>query len=423
MSHNTQVKANIKQIKADVEAATSQDHLLNVIDSVQHHSGPLDYNDQLPTTLMWVLFAMGAVGMMMNYMIDGNYSTVGAVMYYAMHYSAIWVPGGIAFLMSQKFSKQGKLPMLKPPLDRLWVMPAIIGVAVGLLAFIPMWFQGYWFLMGNLTVIITNQGQFYYPLEVTTVALILAAILYYWLRKRKYWRDPVSDRIHMRDILLNNNLTEQKVKPESKASELESKFREFDRGNHRREIKSMYSGEYQGEVHQFAFQLYHFHYVDKRTETYQDSEGNTKTRSRYDHFDRYGVLLNFPFTKSVSLDSDPRISFPGKKYTTASNAFNRMFKVRTQDEMQAARLLSPAVVEALSKFGNDYKRSVIEIIGNSDMCIAFEDKDLLSLRRRFGLDKPDAFKEEIAGHAKLDKLDALLATIHNLMRLSDNNFA
>ncbi|TKB50299.1 DUF3137 domain-containing protein [Ferrimonas sediminicola] len=423
MSHNKQVTANIDRIKADVEAATSQDQLIQVITSVQNHPGPLDYNDKLARAMMWLLMGIAVLGAVINHAMGNRYSSLAIVPYALVDSSVYWVPAMVAFAVGRHFHNHGKLPTLPGLLNRSWVVPALIAVVVGLLAQLPPWQMAYWFTLGNLLMLLTLGGQVYFGLEISFGALLLGVGLYLWLRKRKHWRDPVSDRIQHLDILFNNNLLQERVDATGKARQLGRLFRDFDRGNYSREIRALYSGDCTGEVHDFGYQLYHFHYVDKRTETYTDSDGKTRTRTRYDHYDRYGVLLAFPFAKGVSLDGDSRLRFYGDKYTSASNAFNRAFKVRARDQMEAARLLTPAVVELLTEFGSRFRQPVIEITDKGKMCIAFDDKDLLKLERRHGLDQPDAFKEEIAGHAKLEKLDTLLEMVHNLMRLSDNNFA
>ncbi|BDY05187.1 DUF3137 domain-containing protein [Ferrimonas sp. YFM] len=423
MSHNKQVTANIKQIKADVEAATTQDQLIQVITSVKNHPGPLNYDDRLPSGMMWALTALSVYGMLLNYIYGGSHSSLARIMFAVVDNSAYWVPALVAFAVARRLENKGQHLPLPQFLARPFLRIGLItGVVTLVAAYLPPWHQAYWFVFAKLMQLLSLNGQVYVPFNLAAGAGVVALILWFWLRKRKYWRNPVSDRIHLLDILFNNNLKPVKVDPEGKAKELKARFREFDRGNHRRTIDAFYEGEYQGEVHTFRFQLYHFHYVNRRQETYTDSNGKTRTRTTYDHYHRHGLLFDFPFAKSVVLDGDRDVSYRGEKYTTASNAFNRLFRVRTRDQMQAARLLTPATVEMLTQFAESFRSPVVEIDAKGQTCLAINDQDLLKLKRRSGLDTPDAFIKEISGHAKLDKLDALLNTVHHLMRLSDNNF-
>ncbi|BDY05188.1 DUF3137 domain-containing protein [Ferrimonas sp. YFM] len=430
MRHNKQVAANIDAIKADVEAATSQADLIRVIRSVQNHPGPLDYDDRIAATIKWLLLFAGTMGLYLTASSGGFHGDIGFFLDLAMNFSSAWVPAIGVVLLAKRLEKKGKVLPLPDSINRQWLRLGLIGVAAtALFAVLPFWAYAYWTVIYTLIGLIRLVGVLIllddYPIgqEITLGMLIIGAGLWMWQGKRLHWREPVSDRIQLLDSLFNNNLKPVKVSKSGKAQEFGNKFREFDRGNHRREIEALYQGSYKGKVHQFGFQLYHFHFVDKRTETYRDSEGNTKTRTTYHHYDRHGLLVRFPFAKSISLDGDRRIKFDGMPYSAASNEFNRHFKVRAQEEMQAARLLSPAVVEQLCNIGESYRSPVIEINADGEMCIAFDNDDLLTLKRQYGLEKPEAFAKEIAGHAKLEKLDTLLKTVHDLMRLNDNNFA
>ncbi|GAA3919577.1 DUF3137 domain-containing protein [Litoribacillus peritrichatus] len=224
------------------------------------------------------------------------------------------------------------------------------------------------------------------------------------------------------DTLLNNDFKTVSFNPDEKIKDLLAKFKEFHRGNDAKEIQHLYKREYQGAVHTFAFEMYRFHYVRKTTESYTDSNGNRRTRTRRVSYYRHGILMNFPFAKSLCINSDSEISHKGEKYTTASNQFNRRFKVRTKDELQTARFLTPAVIELLTQMDQLLKNLNIEITGQNELCLSFDDDNLLKAKQVNDLSNPEAFAKEIAQHAELKTLDTLLEHIHDLMRLSDNNF-
>ncbi|SDJ67830.1 Protein of unknown function [Ferrimonas sediminum] len=425
MSHNKQVTANIRKIKEQVEQASGQQDLVELINEIKGHPGPLDYDDRLFHAIKWAMVYICTIGLFQNYVFYGYYSgDLGYLLAEVLRNSSYLAPALFGIWVGQQCEKRNKRLPLPRFLARPWLRIGLIALGcVAVTAPFELWHQGYWFCVGNLIFLASGGGRLQPPELVTLGLAIVIAGLWFWLRKRQFWRDPVSDRIHLRDRLFNNGLTPVTIDKEAKAKELERQFREFDRGNYRREIMEMYQGHHQGDIHSFDFQVYKFHYVDKRTETYTDSEGKTKTRTTYDHYYRHGLLLQFPYAKSIAIDGDRRISYRGEKYTTASNEFNRHFRVRAKQEMTAARLLTPAVVELLSEFGRNHKRPIIEVNGSGYTCIAFDDRDLLTLKRQFGLDKPDAFAEEIAAHAELKKLTAIKTLVHHLMRLSDNNFA
>ncbi|TKB56602.1 DUF3137 domain-containing protein [Ferrimonas aestuarii] len=430
MRHNKKVTENIDAIKADVEAATSQADLIQVIRSVQNHPGPLDYNDRIVATIKWLVLFAGIMGLYFNGASGGFYGDIGMFLDIAMNFSSAWVPAIGAVLIAKNLERKGKMLPLPELVNRQSVRLGIIAVAAtAVFAVLPFWSMLYWTVIYTIMGLIRTIGflilldDYSFGQEITMGMLAIAASIWLWQGKRIHWREPLSERIQLLDSLFNNNLKPMRFNKVSKAKALGEQFQEFVRGNHSRKIEALYQGKYQGSVHSFDFQLYHFHFVDQRTETYTDSEGNTKTRTVYKHYHRHGLLVNFPYSQSVTLSGDSRLKLDGESYSTASNTFNRHFKVSASEELQAARFLTPAVVEGLSDIGEHYHAPVIEISDQGQMCIAFDNDDLLKTERKYGLDNPEAFAKEIAGHAELKKLDALLNTVHDVLRLSDNNFA
>lgn len=423
MRHNKQVSEHIKQIKADVESSQTEADLIEVIASVKSHPGPLDYNDRQASIIVWALTYLCTCGIMTNYFADGFRSSLTKMIFNGIDGSVYWLPAAITIALVRHLEHRGKrLPVLHR-IGRPWIRFSVAGAAVaGILAIFPPAQQAYWFVLEEGTWLASLHGLLQISVNKALLVGIAALLGFRWLSKRKHWRDPVSDRIHQLNVLFNNGLTPVTVDPKEKAKVLLEQFNEFERGNHTRTIDAFYQGHYQGPQHSFDFELFHFHYVVKTRSTYTDNNGKTQTRTTYDHFHRHGLLFNFPYAKSVTLDGDGLPAHKGQKYTSASNEFNRIYRVRTQDQMQAARLLKPATVERLTNLAREYRRPVVEINHHGNACVAIDDQDLLELKRQHGLDAPEAFIAEVGQHAKLNKLDNLLLAIHELMRLSDNNF-
>ncbi|MCL2914511.1 DUF3137 domain-containing protein [Shewanella corallii] len=409
VSHNAKVEQNIEAIRDQVSSAETQQDLETVIEKVSNHAGPLDYQD----TLYRVFFGSGLVMVILSIMAmfaDDSAGKVwqsppGSVVIAAYVY--LYPVLALATLGQWLEDKGYGLPVSQSARVRLGCW----GVAGALFAFMPNWPQELSYTMG-----------FSSPVTGLMLSnLVFVILMFPWLRSRANWRKPLSDKIFLLDALFNNQLKEVPFSRKEKADELYGLFREFGRGNHLREVLALYQGRYEGEQHSFDYHLYKFHYVEKKTETYTDSDGKTRTRTvKYDYY-RYGIYLQFPFAKGVSFQGDGRIFLRDKTFSGTSNDFNRIYKVSTEDTMDAARMLSPLLEEALVKFGEKFSSPVIEINRYGDMCVASKDK-LLVTERVNGLDNPDAFLQEISGHTELEDLKLMLDTVHEMMRLCDNNF-
>ncbi|MCB2384927.1 DUF3137 domain-containing protein [Thalassolituus alkanivorans] len=421
MTHNQQVSANITRLKEKIEAATSQHDLVATIRSLEHHPGPLDYKDK-PWQVIGLLF-MGLGGLALYsvfsrslpYEFDYFLSVV-------LFYSQYWLPVAIVVFWQLWREEKGKAGFLsryfKTPQQRMAVAAGIPMIVV----LMPFWGLVYWEGLQILTLLVSGGGFASYELGLPLLLLVTGGIVCWRLYQRKHWRRPLSERISLLDILFNNGLKALPFNGKEKAKELGQQFKEFIRGNDLREIQHLYQGHYEGELHRFDYRLYRFHYVVRRSETYTDSKGNTRTRVVRNSYYRHGLLLHFPFSRGLSLNAGSGISFSGEKYTTASNEFNRVFSVRADEEIVAARFLSPAVIEAMLAMAAEYSRPVLEINAGGDLCFAFSNDDILEHKRTYNLESPVEFASEIAKHDELEKLNGLLFQIHNLMRLTDNNF-
>lgn len=417
-SHNSQVTANIADIKAHVEKATSQDELVTLIREVQNHSGPLDYDDTHYRLYTWAHLIIGIL-IPICILFSDVLGIAVAPVFWVSSYSSFWLPLWSLYILWAVLDDRNKRLPLPKVFDASWARIAVLGaLGVGLWFLYEwhIWFWGYFSLLSNFLGFYENYAG------LSVHLLVIGGLLWFWLRKRAKWRDPISEQIFLLDALFNNDLKPVKCDGKSLAKALGQEFAEFIRGNDIRQIKALYEGKYQGDEHSFEYQLYCFHYVKKRTQTYTDSNGNTKTRTVRDHFYRHGFLVDFPYVKSLSLDADQSINFHGEKYRGTSNEFNRVFKVRAVDPLSAARLLSPVLEERLVTFAKTFKSPTLEISHQGRLCVAVQD-NLLSIKRKHGLDNPGEFAEEVAGHTELQEVQAILDLMHELMRYSDNNFA
>lgn len=254
----------------------------------------------------------------------------------------------------------------------------------------------------------------------------LTFIIYLWiLFSRRSSLSELSDQIHTKTILFDNGLTNIKAGGRLAAKRLGQEFYDFQRGNHSREIMQTIKGHYHGSEHDFEYRYHRFHYVDRRTETYVttvNGKSQVKTRTVYDHYDRYSFIIPFPFARNLYILQN-RNRHPGVFWETASLDFNKKFGVYADTEQSAAKFLTPKIIIELEKLDTIHLSINLEFSNQGNLCLSFTDGDTMRASRTNGLDDPAAFAEEIGGHTNLHKLDTTLEIVHTLMKYSDNNFS
>ncbi len=273
-----------------------------------------------------------------------------------------------------------------------------------------------------LPISIDHDNGFGIFLSITL--LMIAGMLFNRMRSRNRRTARLAQRIFYRDLLFDNQLEiAQSVGPYS-IEALQQRFTEFDRGNYSRSIESLIQGKFTGEKRSFSYHYLHFHYVNRREITETDSQGRESTRVVYDHYDRYGLLLPFPYITAVKIQHQPKLLGLNKgTYQPASIDFNKQFHVWAKEEFQAARFLTPTTVQTIENIPQHFKKAALEFATDGELLFMFEDDDLISAKRQYDLNDPDAFLQEIAGITELPRLKDALKIIEILIAESDNNFA
>ncbi|WP_417761900.1 hypothetical protein [Shewanella sp.] len=252
-------------------------------------------------------------------------------------------------------------------------------------------------------------------------ALLIAIGLLVIIKRRSRLKG-LTQAIWQKNLLLDNQLTQVNTNPDAQADSYKARFHEFHRGNHRQSIDYLCRGHYPGEQHQFDFEAFDFHYVDKHTTTTTDSKGRSSTRTTYTHYHRYGVILPFGYVKDLSVLGYSSSGHRGTKWQPASLDFRRAYTARATSEMTAARFFKPAVVEILLHLKDQLRQVNLEFNSAGDLCITIADNDLLSTPCPVALDEPQQLLKVLKEETRLEKLDALLHTAHQLMVYNDNNF-
>ena len=420
MQHNQKVAQHIAKLRSDVDAATSQDDLLEVITQVKHHPGPLDYRDKITESVKWLLASACVLCIVFIFM-RLWYEQVEPLAQLVIDDSCYWLPVALSTLLASFFHERGWLPV--PMVVSFTLLVAVMALVT---IYVPEWPEAYWTALRIFGYVVSVGEIDNQQFALWFILIITSSITWVWLDYRANWRKHLSDKIFLCDALFNNGLTQSKPAPEDKLDALLKQFAEFRRGSGTRDMEQMFAGQYQGEQHSFNYKLYHFQYTVKRTQTSSDGNGGYKTKTVHEHRDRYGMLLDFPFANGLCLDAEDEVklkdSVYAEKYQTESNAFNDIYRVQACDKLTAARFLTPAMIETLLDLNRNFISPMVEIAPDGRLCIASTSK-LIIEKRKHSLAKPDEFYQEIAGHTELKRVQKLLAAVHELMRLSDNNFA
>jgi hypothetical protein len=206
-------------------------------------------------------------------------------------------------------------------------------------------------------------------------------------------------------------------------------FGELQRGNHERYMNDCYEGQYTGNEHQFAYQAYRLHYVDQETTTeYNHTEKRTETKTEYHHYDRSGIILDFPYAKGIHLCESFEETFYHSSYKPSSIEFDRRFHCRGNDEMGLARFLKPGTVLALSEAARNIPGLTVEITMDRRMCLGCGDYHVVESIQKLTKEtnprfSPEGFDRFIRANVSMPKLDKLTELAHTLLRYSDSNFS
>lgn len=239
--------------------------------------------------------------------------------------------------------------------------------------------------------------------------------LWGFLRNTKSHR--ISADMFKHDILFDNQLVALSQDLAQQTRSLAEAFQEFRRGDHAREIKEMLQGNFSGTEHSFTYTYYHFHYVDKR----QSGIGSKRTTT-YEHYDRYGLLVQFNFARNLSIQSFQRSKKRTSTFRAASNYFNKLYSVKAESEMDAAKFLKPKIVVALEDIHQHFHRPNFEFSSSGELCMSFQNSGLIQIQPTHDLNAPDPFIEELRHFNELTDLKIALEHIHTLMKYSDSNF-
>ncbi|WP_426206468.1 hypothetical protein [Pseudomonas sp. TWP3-1] len=249
-----------------------------------------------------------------------------------------------------------------------------------------------------------------------------------WMKSKSDRLPSLSSKMARLSSYFHNGLTRLEADPRYTLNKLDAQFADYRRGNYSRELQQSMQGVFTGPLHNLPYEYHRLHYVDKRTEqtTVSDGKGGTKTQTRvvYDHYDRYSLVIDFPWVTGVSVrtDGQSKNDYPSRM-DTASPDFNKAFRLTGRSEMTCAKFIKPSTVLHLLKVFNVLKVPNLEFADSGKLCLSFASSDLLTFGTQYSLSSPKEFYAEIAAGIELPRLVSALQWSHALSELHDDNFA
>lgn len=288
----------------------------------------------------------------------------------------------------------------------------------------------YW--IGN----IHSVALFFYRLEIDPdsfgmgtgfFGIVIAVWSLAWMKSKSDRLPSLSKRIARLSSYFHNGLTFLREDSAATLKELDTEFGDYRRGDYSRKVIESIQGEFTGTLRNLPFTYRQLHYVNRREvhTTVTDEKGNTKTETRvvYDHYDRYSLVIDFPWVTGISVRSDHQsqndYSHP---MDTASPDFNKAFRLTGRSEMLCAKFIKPSTVLHLLKLFDILHRPNLEFSDSGELCLSFESNDLFAFGAQYSLASPNNFYEEISAGIELPRLMSALQWSHALSELHDDNF-
>lgn len=237
----------------------------------------------------------------------------------------------------------------------------------------------------------------------------------------------LSKELARRSSWFTNGLVETDTPLEPLLEQLQRSFNDYSRGNYSRKIQRALKGRHAGTRQTLEYLFIDLEYVEKRQETYTttDSKGSTtiRTRTVFDHHQRYSLVVGFPWMRGIAVRGDLQdgIDYPNK-YQTSSTAFNEVFTLSGTTAMDCARFAKPVTVLHLLSIKTGLHSLNLEFAADgAGLCISF-DNDITDFDMPCDLSTPGAFFQHLDSGIALPTLTRLLEAIHVLVEQHDDNF-
>ncbi|WP_299568817.1 DUF3137 domain-containing protein [uncultured Shewanella sp.] len=321
--------------------------------------------------------------------------------------------------LKSQVSRSESIDVVKSALDKAIDYPnqlrynntnLYIGMAAAIFAAI-----GYWFYL-------EQQGRYYrysdidFGVFIFCIISLVVAIYIFVARRKKV--DKVSRLLRDETLKHLYNMTDCQQQFLNNA---ENKFVDFKRGNYSQDLEWGKEIDFHSDLGLIRASVVYHHYVDRRTETYTESDGKggtrTRTRTVYDHYYRQGVILP-PLNKTTHLViSESRLSKQwSQSFMPASREFEKNFRVQANSQFDAAKFLEPAVVVACEQLGNKLKNLTIEFAHDGSVLINQHNTNLLNPAMDHDITNPAEFKEELLNDTSLFTVNSIFGFVNQIIR-------
>lgn len=287
------------------------------------------------------------------------------------------------------------------------------------------------FLVSFTFFLETQEG---FLLFIAGLSGILGFILISRFLRRCRAVNAIAQKIFYRDLLFDQQL-EPIHSPEFSITALNSRFTDFNRGNHSREIWHVLKGTHTHDSGEFPFHYYQFHYVDEHITEEVDKDGKKTSKSVLEHHDRFGFIVpleGFNFDSKIDHPHTFPVLIIKKRqrrthknpsdYLPASLEFRDKLQVKASAPHIAAKFLKPRVVECLLTMNKQLQDMQIELADNHSLLIAFNNDYLRTPTNQFDLNHVDDFLAEINAITEIPEFRDSLDKIAIILNESDNNF-
>ena len=245
------------------------------------------------------------------------------------------------------------------------------------------------------------------------IAVIAAIVTAFALRGQRSLISNLVETLYGRALAIDCNIRE------GQALNLNG-LQEFGRGNHSNQIHDRLDCDYEGRT----FQVFRYHYVDRREvdDSYTDSEGRRhhRTKTEYDHYDRYGAVVVFPHTVGIRVGTD-NPGYGGPRWKAESRDFNEAFRAHFDDELQAARFFKPVMQLKLLEATGMIPKLCLEFCGGR-LCMTSTAGPLLQSGGACQFDQPEQLKQELAALRIPRSLLPFAWLADEMERLSQDHF-
>lgn len=273
-------------------------------------------------------------------------------------------------------------------------------------------------VIGTLTLICALAAPILFVLEakralfvdsslilLTAAAALILSIIYF-ARRRKV--KSIGNEIFYKSVAIANGLwQEYQFDGRQMWQELRKQFGFFKCGDEGQNIVSLYHGKTEDDK---DFRLFKFKYVEVQEEEDEDSDGNKTRRTTRTTHHKYGILTELPSFKGIVINASNRHK---EKWDSASRAFNKRFKIRCANPVEAAKFFTPSTV---LKFEEEFSGiKSLDVHENNLACIGLQREVLPDSSKAPKLKNAENFVSMLLSPPQLTELNtakSLISHIH-----------